>query len=68
MFALTPPVRATAATIFCAPSAIDGGRLDGEPALVEDLAAQLDVRALEAHDERHLEAELLRRGDDAARR
>ena len=60
--------RVTAATIFCAPSAIVVGGLDGEAALAQDLLAQLDVRAFEAHDERDLEAELLRRGDDAVRR
>src|SRR6185369_5845802 len=41
-----------------------GGRLDRQPALLEDLLARVDVRPLEPHHERHLEAELLRGGDD----
>src|SRR5690606_13456196 len=41
------------------------GGLDGEAAVVENLSTELDVRALEAHDQRHLEPELLRRGHDA---
>ena len=38
---------------------------DVEPALGEHLLAELDVRALEAHDERHLEPDLLDRRDHA---
>ena len=38
------------------------------PLSVEHLLAELDVRALEPHDERHLQADLLGRGDDARRR
>ena len=49
-------LRTAAATIFCAPSAIESRRLDGEPALGEDLLALLDVGALEPDDERHLRA------------
>mmetsp|Transcript_34497 Transcript_34497/g.116965 ORF Transcript_34497/g.116965 Transcript_34497/m.116965 type:complete len:226 (+) Transcript_34497:27-704(+) len=41
-----------------------GGR-DVEAALVDDLLAELDVRALEAHDQGDLEADLLDAGDDA---
>ena len=66
MLICRPPF-ATAATIFCAPSAIVVGGLNREAALAQDLAPELDVRAFEAHDERHLEPELLRRGDDARR-
>jgi hypothetical protein len=36
-----------------------------EAALGEHLLAELDVGALEAHDERDLQADLLDRGDDA---
>ncbi len=41
------------------------GRLDGEAALGQDLPTQLHVRPLEPHDQRHPQAELLGRGDDA---
>src|SRR4051812_9668610 len=41
------------------------GGLDRKPAVSEDLFAELHVGALEAHDERHLETEILRRRDDA---
>src|SRR2546423_13539920 len=34
---------------------------DGKARVGEDLLAEVDVGALEAHDERHLEADLLRR-------
>src|SRR5882672_9420373 len=44
-----------------------GGGLDREPALAQDLAPQLHVRALEAHDEGHLEPQLPGRGHDAVR-
>src|SRR5690349_1150094 len=39
--------------------------LDLETAGLQDLLALLHVRAFEAHDERHLESEFLRRRDDA---
>ena len=38
---------------------------DGEPALGQDLLAQLDVRALQPHHQRHLEGQVLARRDDA---
>src|SRR5690606_13602418 len=41
-----------------------GGR-DGQTRLVQDLLAQLDVRAFQTHDQRHLQAHFLHRGDDA---
>src|SRR5450432_720625 len=41
------------------------GGLNREPALRQDLLAELDVRAFEPHYERHLEPELLGRRDDA---
>src|SRR6478609_4512757 len=40
-------------------------RLNGETALGQDLLAELHVGALEAHDQRHLEAELARGRDHA---
>src|SRR5262245_51609495 len=40
------------------------GRCDVELRLGEDTPALLGVRALQPHDERHLDRELLRRGDD----
>ena len=65
---LTLPLAAftTASTIFCAPSAIVLGGLNREAALVQDFPAEVHVGALEADDERDLQAELLRRSDDAA--
>ncbi len=57
--------RATAATTFCAPSAMVDAAWIASPLSLEDLAPELDVRPLEAHDERHLEPELLGRRDDA---
>src|SRR6187431_682690 len=41
------------------------GRDDRQARLGEDLAAELFIRALHAHHERHLEAYGLRRGDHA---
>src|ERR1051325_5726418 len=41
-----------------------GGR-DRETGVGENLSALLDVRALEPHDQRHRDAELARRVDDA---
>src|SRR4051812_26100050 len=38
---------------------------DRQAGIGEDLLAEIHVRSFEAHDERHLEADLLRRGDHA---
>ena len=53
------------ATTFCAPSAMVLAAWMARPLSFEDLASELDVRALEPDDERHLQPELLRRRDDA---
>src|SRR5262245_61267645 len=41
------------------------GREDRETRLGEDLLAEADIGALEAHHQRDMEADLARRGDDA---
>ena len=60
---------ADACTIFWAASAqaVGGDDRAGRDS-GQDLLALLDVRAFEAHDQRHLERDLLGRRDHAARR
>ena len=55
----------TSATIFCAPSAMSPAVVRARPDSASIFFAELDVRPFEAHDERHLEADLLDGGDDA---
>ena len=52
-------------TIFCAASAMLSAEMIGSPDSARILLAQLLVGALHAHDQRHGEVRLLRRGDDA---
>ena len=63
--ATSPPFASS--TIFCAPSAMSSAATTFRPDSGEHLLAELDVGALEPHDERHLEADFLDRGDDARR-
>ena len=62
-----PPRADARATTFCAPSAMVVAAWMARPLSLEDLSPELHVRPLEPHDERHLQAELLGRGDDAVR-
>ncbi len=57
----------TAPTIFCAASSRSSAGDHVESGLADDLLAEIDVGAFEAHDQRHLQAHLLDRGDDAFR-
>ena len=55
----------TAATTFSAASRKVARGGDREARLAEDLLAEVDVGALEAHHQRHPDVDLARRGDDA---
>ena len=55
----------TAATIFCAASSRSSAGMTLRPDFAQDLLAEIDVGAFEAHHQRHLEADLLHRGDHA---
>ena len=55
----------TAVTTFSAASARLSAERIGRPDSREDLLAELDIGAFEPHDQRHVQADLARRGDDA---
>ena len=55
----------TALTTFSAASARLSAAMIGRPELRQDLLAELHVGALQPHHQRHVEADLARRGDHA---
>ena len=55
----------TALTIFSAASARLSAAMIGRPDSRQDLLAELDIGAFEPHHQRHVQADLARRGDHA---